>query len=175
MSDNAQITVGRVVRALFGTATVTLLVVAFAVGREPRVFAAAAACGTIWWVWDVLSEYVFEPLGGWIMDTIVGGGVGASDTSTRPSLDEVVTMLERYLERPTSRRLDLNAAIRLEEIYRVVKKDPAAAQRVVRIVRERYPDAPELQRFVGELEKPHLALDDDGVPPTGGDSPPRRL
>jgi hypothetical protein len=142
------------VRTLFGTATVALLIVAFGVGREPRLFAAAAACGTIWWTWDILAIHVFTPLGEWIADVILGGGVGASDASTRPSLDEVVAMLERHLERPTSRKLDINAAIRLEEIYRTVKKDPVAAQRVVALVRKRYPDAPELARFEGDREDP---------------------
>ena len=153
MTDEAPLTVGRVVRTMFGTATVVLLVAAFAFGREPRVFAAAAACGTIWWTWDILAMYVFRPLGEWVGDTIVGGGVGASDASTRPSLDEVIAMLERHIERPTSRKLDINAAVRLEEIYRTVKKDPDAARRVVRVVRERYPDAPELARFAAYEER----------------------
>jgi hypothetical protein len=147
MSEREQVTVGRIVRTLFGTATATLLVAAFALGGNPRVFAAAAACGTVWWAWDVLAVHVFAPVGEWITDVIVGGGVGASDASTRPSLDEVVEMLERHLERPTSRQLDINAAIRLEEIYRTVKQDPAASRRVVEVVRSRYPDAPELARF----------------------------
>jgi hypothetical protein len=137
----------------FGTATVALLVVAIGVRGEPRLFAAAAACGTVWWAWDLLALHVFGPVGEWVEDIILGGGVGASDASTRLSLDEVVTLLERHLERPTSRKVDLNAAIRLEEIYRTVKKDPAAARRVVQIVRERYPDAPELARFASGVDE----------------------
>ena len=147
MSTDPSITVGRIVRLVFGTATVALLVVAFVVSAEPRLFAAAAVCGTVWWAWDVLTAHVFEPIGEWVNGAIVGGGVGGSDPSTRPSLDEVVQMLERHLERPTSRKVDLNAAVRLEEIYRTVKQDPAAAARVIAVVRERYPDAPELARF----------------------------
>lgn len=159
MNADPPITVGRVVRLVFGTATVALLVAAFAVGAEPRLYAAAAVCGTIWWAWDVLAAHVFTPIGEWVNDVIVGGGAGASDRSTRPSLDEVVQMLERHLERPTSRKVDLNAAIRLEEIYRTVKRDPAAAARVIAVVRERYPDAPELARFA-------QSADADDVSPT---------
>ncbi len=143
----AEITIGRVVRLLFGTATVALLVFAFAVGRDPRLFAAAAVCGTIWWVWDLLTAHVFLPLGDWLTQTVVGGGLGEIDGSTRPGLDDLVRLLESHLEHGASQQVDINAAIRLEEIYRVVKKDPESARRVIDIVLRRYPDAAELDRF----------------------------
>jgi hypothetical protein len=144
VKESPPLTVGRVVRATFGTATITLLIAAFAVGGEPRLFGAAAACGTAWWAWDLLAVHVFGPFGDWVEDALLGGGIGVSDESMRLSLDELVAMLERHLAHPTSKQVDLNAAIRLEEIYRTVKKDPDAARRVVQIVRDRYPDAPEL-------------------------------
>lgn len=147
MSEGQEITVGRVVRLLFGTATVALLVFAFAVGQDPRLFAGAAVCGTIWWVWDVLTAQVLRPLGDWMLQTVVGGGLGETDGSIRPGLDDLVRLLESHLERGASQHVDVNAAIRLEEIYRTVKKDPDSARRVVEIVLCRYPDAPELKRF----------------------------
>ena len=147
MREAEEITVGRVIRLLFGTATVALLVFAFVVGRDPRLFAAAAVCGTIWWVWDLLTAHVFLPLGDWLTQTVVGGGLGEIDGSTRPGLDDLVRLLESHLEHGASQRVDINAAIRLEEIYRVVKKDPESARRVIQIVLRRYPDAPELARF----------------------------
>jgi len=165
MKEAQDITVGRVIRLLFGTATVALLVFAFAVGRDARLFAAAAVCGTVWWAWDLLSAHVFLPLGDWVMQTVVGGGLGETDTSARPGLDDLIRLLESHLEHGASRQVDINAAIRLEEIYRVVKKDPASARRVVGIVVQRYPDAPELERF--RLAEPAASTDDEVLrPPT---------
>ena len=159
MTRRSELTVSRVVRMVFGTATVVLLLVAFVVTPEPRVFAAAAASGAIWWSWDLLLEHVFEPLGDWIVRTVAGGGVGMSDPAARPTLDELVRLLESHLARGSSRQVDLNAAIRLEEIYRTVKRDPEEARRVITIVLERYPDAPELQPYRGAGD-----AEDEGTP-----------
>lgn len=147
MARDPAVTLSRLVRSVFGTATVVMLVLAFAVDREPRLFAAAAIFGTLWWSWDLLMKHVFEPLADWMLGTVVGGGLGPSDPTLRPTLDELIVLLERHLERPTSQKVDINAAIRLEEIYRTVRPDPAAARRVIATVRARYPDAPELARF----------------------------
>jgi hypothetical protein len=147
MTRDPVVSASRVVRAVLGTATVALLVLALALDRDPRLFAAAAIFGTIWWSWDLLMKHVFEPLADWALGTVVGSGLGPSDPSLRPTLDELVVLLERHLERPTSQKVDINAAIRLEEIYRTVRPDPAAARRVIATVQARYPDAPELQRF----------------------------
>ncbi len=147
MTRRSEVTVSRVVRAVFGTATVALVLAALLVGHEPRLFAAAAAFGAVWWSWDLLLEHVFQPLGDWIVGTVASGGVGMADHTTRPNLDELVRLLEAHLARGTSRQVDINAAIRLEEIYRTVKRDPDGARRVIALVLERYPDAPELERF----------------------------
>jgi hypothetical protein len=147
MTRDPVVSASRVVRVTLGTATVGLLLLAFAADREPRLFAAAAIFGTMWWSWDLLMKHVFEPLADWVLGTVVGSGLGPGDPSLRPTLDELVVLLERHLERPTSQKVDINAAIRLEEIYRIVRPDPAAARRVIATVRARYPDAPELRRF----------------------------
>lgn len=145
----------RIVRLVFGTATVALVIVAVAVRSEPRLYAAAAGCGAIWWAWDLLLEHVVHPLGGWITGTFMGGGLGVDDAATRPKLDDLVRLLERHIAQGTSRQVDINAAIRLEEIYRTVKKDPDRARAVIETMRARYPDAPELDRFASR--------DDDDV------------
>ena len=144
------LTASRIVRLVFGTATVALLIVAIAVRTEPRLFAAAAGCGAIWWAWDLLIEHVVEPLGGWITGTFMGGGVGVDDTASRPKLDDLIRLLESHIAHGTSRQVDINAAIRLEEIYRTVKKDPSRARAVIETMRARYPDAPELDRYVAD-------------------------
>jgi hypothetical protein len=66
---------------------------------------------------------------------------------TRLTLEDNIRLLERHLEHRTSQKVDINSAIRLEEIYRTVKKDPNRASRVIQTVLDRYPDAPELERF----------------------------
>lgn len=161
VTRRAEVTVSRIVRTVFGTATVALLLVALLVNREPRLFAAAAAFGAVWWSWDLLLEHVFQPLGDWIVGTMAAGGVGMSEPATRPNLDELVRLLEGHLARGSSRQVDINAAIRLEEIYRTVKRDPDGAQRVIALVLERYPDAAELERFRG------VAGGKDAPPPAG--------
>jgi hypothetical protein len=147
MSSDAPLTTTRVVRGIFATATFVFLGAALLVGDDPRLYAASAAFGTIWWVWDLLEEHVFRPVGLWITRRLLGGGIGAAPSNLRPDLDETIRLLESHLTRGASRRVDLNAAIRLEEIYRLVKRDPVRARRVIEIVRARYPDAPELKRY----------------------------
>ncbi len=91
-------------------------------------------------------EYVFVPTGDWIEQLFTGYSVGLPHRD-RLSLDELIRLLDSHLEQGASRQVDVNAAIRLEEIYRMVKKDPERARAVIAKVRERYPDAPELKRF----------------------------
>ena len=145
----------RVVRLIFGTATVVPLLAAILVRSDPRLFVASAACGTIWWVWDLLVEYVAAPLGYWVSTQLLGGGIGTLPPQARPNLEDVIRLLEGYLQRGASRKVDINAAIRLEEIYRTVKKDPARARAAIRLAKERYPDAPKLARY-------NLDGDDEG-------------
>ncbi len=82
---------------------------------------------------------------------IFTGGVHSERfDENRLSLDDTIRLLEGHIERGASRRVEINSAIRLEEIYRMVKKDPAAAGRVIERVRERYPDAVKLRRYDSE-------------------------
>lgn len=139
--------VTRVVRLIFATATIVLLLAAFLIRSEPRLFVASAVCGAIWWAWDLLMEYVAVPLGDWVSTQLLGGGIGTLPPQARPNLEEVIQLLEGHLRRGASRKVDINSAIRLEEIYRTVKKDPGRAREAIRLAKERYPDAPELARY----------------------------
>jgi hypothetical protein len=136
----------RVVRVVLGVATIALLIFAFGVRNSLQLWAIAAAVGTAWWASDLLTEYVFRPFGEWVTDVFMSGGVGVDDAASRPKLDDLIRLLEGHIARGTSQKVDINAAIRLEEIYRTVKKDPARAKAVMEIVRTRYPNAPELMR-----------------------------
>jgi len=139
--------VSTAVRGILGTATVGLLVVALLVRDDPRWFALSGTCGMLWWGWDLLMEYVVTPMGDWIMSVITGGALDSPPPGVRPNLADTVKFLEGHLERGASPRVEMNAAIRLEEIFRTVKQDPERARRVVETILERYPDAPKLKRM----------------------------
>ena len=103
--------------------------------------------GLAWWVWDILLDYVFLPFSDWFFGLLTGQHVGESMNDLRPSMDDTIRLLESHLEHDASEQVCVNAAIRLEEIYRTVKKDSKRAQQVVESVREQYPEAPEWERF----------------------------
>jgi hypothetical protein len=105
------------VRGIFGTATIAFAGIGFVVREDPRWFVASGMCGIVWWSWDLLLEYVFEPMGDWLSDQLVGGGVMGSSAGMRPNMEETIALLESHLRRGASRKVDINAAIRLEEIY----------------------------------------------------------
>ncbi len=50
-----------------------------------------------------------------------------SGTPHRPTLDDTIRLLESHLSQGASRSVEIQAAIRLEEIYRTVKQDPGGA------------------------------------------------
>jgi hypothetical protein len=151
------------VRRIFGTATIAFAGVGFAVGDDPRWFVASGMCGVLWWSWDLLLDYVFTPVGDWISSQLIGGGLMGSSAGMRPNLEEMIGLLEGHLWRGTSRKVDISAAVRLEEIYRTVKQDPSRARAVIRIVRERYPDAPELARYATDEAGDDIVLPGEGV------------
>ncbi len=135
------------VRGIFGSATVLTFLVALLVREDPRWFVISGACATIWWAWDLLMEYVFIPTGDWFVSILSGGALTSPPPGARPTMEDTIRLLESHLEHGASRKVDINAALRLEEIYRTVKQDPERARRVVEIVLERYPDAEELADF----------------------------
>ncbi|UCD22987.1 MAG: hypothetical protein JSW51_07900 [Gemmatimonadota bacterium] len=145
--QSQQVRVSTAVRGILGTATVVLLLVALLVRDDPRWFVLSGTCGMLWWGWDLLMEHVVTPVGDWLMSVITGGALDSPPPGARPNLEETIEYLEGHLERGASPRVEMNAAIRLEEIYRTVKQDPERARRVVDTILERYPDAPKLKRL----------------------------
>lgn len=142
----SEIRVSTVVRGVFGTATIGSLLLAV-LTADSRWYAISAACGLVWWAWDLLLEHFILPVGDWFMGVVTGGVADPRASQNRLTLDDTVRLLENHLKRHTAPKVDINAAIRLEEIYRTVKKDPERARQVIAVVLERYPDAPELERF----------------------------
>ena len=154
----SSLSLSAIVRRAFGLATLVLAGAGLVFDGNTQLFVVAGACATLWWAWDVLVEFVFEPIEDFAHHLLQGGVTENDPSVSRPSIDDTVRLLENHLANPTSARVDINAAIRLEEIYRTAKQDPARAQEVIRTVRERYPDAPELQRF-GDTEDGFTGLE----------------
>ena len=153
MSSHDGISASSIVRGVFATGTVTFFVVGLVVHDDPRWFAAAGALGLLWWAWDILLEYVFLPLGDWFFGLLTGYNVGEPLGELRPAIDDTIRLLESHLEHGASEQVCVNAAIRLEEIYRTVKKDAERARRVILTVKEQFPDAPEWERFDGVMDR----------------------
>jgi hypothetical protein len=135
-----------VVRAALAVATVGFGVLGLALGA-PRFLAAAGVLGIIWTAWDVMWDRVLGPAADWITRVLTEGLSEGPPADTRPTLDDTIRLLESHLARDAARSVHLQAAIRLEAIYRTVRKDPARAREVIAAIRARYPDAPELARF----------------------------
>lgn len=136
-----------VVRGFMAAATVVFGGVALLVG-DPRWFAASGAFGLMWVGWDFLSGQLFGPLGDWL-SSLWAGGVGADRDAVnlRPTLDDTVRLLESHLRPGVARSVVVQAAIRLEEIYRTIKDDPVKAREVIARAKELVPDAEELSRY----------------------------
>jgi hypothetical protein len=143
----SQIRVATAVRGILGTATLVTFLVGVLTRDDPRWFVVSGTCALIWWGWDLLMEHVLVPLGDWLLSVLTGGELNSPPPGARPTLEETIQFLEGHLERGASPRVEINAAIRLEEIYRTVKRDPERARRVVDLVLGRYPKAPKLKRF----------------------------
>jgi hypothetical protein len=131
-----------VVRGLFAAATIVFGGLGL-VTRDGRLLMAAGAFGILWTLWDVLWNRIIGPGAAWAFRTLTEGTGGAAP-NIRPTLDDTIRLLESHLARPASRSVHVQAALRLEEIYRTIRKDPTRARAVLDAARARYPDAPEL-------------------------------
>jgi hypothetical protein len=135
---------GVVIRAVFAAGTVLFLLLGLLL-RSARLLGAGGALGVIWTVWDVLWDRVLGPGGGWAA-RVLTEGVGETPAATRPTLDDTIRLLESHLAHGADRHVEIQAAIRLEEIYRTIRKDPERARDVLAAIRRKYPDAEELRR-----------------------------
>jgi len=131
-------------RMLLGTATIVTALLGLA--GDARWFAMSGALGVAWWAWDWLFENVVGPLG----SLFTGALTGTADVEEPPdlSLDDTVRLLEDNLvAEGVTRHVQIQSALRLAEIYRLNKKDPAKADQVIRQVKAKWPDAKELEVF----------------------------
>jgi len=131
-----------IIRGVFATATIVFGGLGLVI-RDGRLLIAAGTFGLLWTVWDVLWDRVIGPGTEWGFRALTEG-VGSAPPNIRPTLDDTIRLLESHLARDTSRSVHIQAALRLEEIYRTIRKDPGSARAVLVAARARYPDAPEL-------------------------------
>ena len=136
---------GRVVRFAFASATIVFGLLGLALG-ERGLLVAAGAFGLLWTAWDVIWQRVLAPFGQWAANLLTEG-VGGPPANTRPTIDDTIRLLESHLTHGASRSVEIQSAIRLEEVYRTVRKNPVKARDAVRRITAKYPDAPELERF----------------------------
>jgi len=131
-----------IVRGVLATATVVFGGLGLVL-REGRVLVAAGMCGVLWTVWDVLWNRVIGPGTDWGFRALTEG-TGGPAPNIRPTIDDTIRLLESHLARDASRSVHIQSALRLEEIYRTLRKDRARARAVIAAAQQRYPDAPEL-------------------------------
>jgi hypothetical protein len=153
------ISVTRIGRTIFGSATIGSGLVALLLRDDARWFAAAGVFGLLWWSWDLLLDHVFVPLGEWMAQVFTSGVAQGAAPNVRPTLEDTIRLLEGHIRKRASRQVEINAAVRLEEIYRTVKRDPERARDVIARVRERYPDARELERYRSDESGGHVEAD----------------
>jgi hypothetical protein len=148
MSGQGNFQPGAVVRWALGVATLTFLVAGL-MGKSSSALVASGAFGTMWWAWDLINDNVFRPLADW-MSGLLSGDVLADDDSDPLTLDETAELLEHRLRPGVAPHIVIQAALRLEEIYRIDKHDPAKARAVIARARELVGDAPQLKRYDAE-------------------------
>jgi hypothetical protein len=147
MSGRGDFQPGAVVRWALGAATLTFLVAGLLV-KSSSALVASGAFGTMWWAWDLINDNVFTPLADW-MSRVLAGDVLAGDDSDPLTLDQTAKLLEHRLKPGVAPHIVIQAALRLEEIYRMDKRDPAKARAVIVRARELVGDVPQLKRYDG--------------------------
>ena len=141
-----------IVRTVFATAAVVFGGLGLVL-REGRLLVAAGLCGILWTVWDVLWTRIIGPGTEWGFRALTEGA-GGPPPNIRPTIDDTIRLLESHLARDASRAVHIQSALRLEEIYRTIRKDPARARAVLDAARRRYPDAAELAARLEVYEPP---------------------
>lgn len=132
----------RIGRFTFAAATLISVLLGLTVDR--RWLAASAAFGTLWWLWDLVWDDVLGPFGAWCT-ALLTGSLGVQDGPALTT-DDTIRLLEDHLQGDgVPRHVQIQSAIRLEELYRLAKKDPDRAADVIRKARGRWPDSPELE------------------------------
>ena len=121
---------------------------------------AAASCGfgTFWWFSDFFGSRIFRPFGGLVLQ-VFRGGPGRPVLDQRTIHDAMSELEIQVLDQATSREVQIQAALRLSDLYRVINQDEVRAEAVMNLVRGRFPDAVELTKI------PRMHADKHGSAP----------
>ena len=137
--------VSGIVRFGLAVGTIAFAVIGTALGKDARWYAASGLLGTIWWLWDFLTEHVFEPMAASFSRMFFEGADLPAARKTNP-LDTIM-LLEKRLEQPVSEETDVQAALRLADLCRVMNDDPVRARAIVEMMKGRYPGNAALARY----------------------------
>ena len=106
-------------------------------------YAASGLMGTMWWLWDFFVEWLFAPIGAALARLFLEGG----DMPPKRDPEDTAQWLEARLEQTVTRQSDIQAALRLADLYRVMHDDPVRARAVVEMMKTRYPRDADLARY----------------------------
>lgn len=132
-----------VVRGIFGVALAiaTAAFIWLSVSAGAVNWRAGALIGALWVAWGIVADVVhtvLEPLGGFLIDVLSGGGRAVT-------VDEEAAMLEHEIEQPIEPEREILKGIRLAEIYRVHRHNKPLADALLDRLLAKYPDSRELQ------------------------------
>ncbi len=130
-----------VIRAFLGIATWGSLALAL-LTKDLRWFVASGAFGTTWWTLDMLIKWLLAPLGDFFA-RFFRGDLDLPPANIRPTADETVRFLEHHIEQNAGREVQIQAALRLADIYRALYRDGDRARAMLELVKSRFPDAEE--------------------------------
>ncbi|MGH7567896.1 MAG: hypothetical protein ACREL9_02840 [Gemmatimonadales bacterium] len=131
-----------VVRGIFGVALAiaTAAFVWSSVSAGALNWRAGALILALWVAWGIVADVVhtvLEPLGGFLIDVLSGGGRAIT-------VDEEATMLEHDIAQPIEPEREILKGIRLAEIYRVHRHNKPLADALLDRLLTKYPNAREL-------------------------------
>ena len=132
------ITGGGVVHAGLASATLVFAAIGFLTG-DTRFYLASGLTGTMWWLWDWVVDTVFAPISDFVFAALEGD-LDLPLADDRMTADDTICLLESRFERAVSYEADYQVAMRLADLYRAVRKDPARVKWVFAVMRQRYPD-----------------------------------
>lgn len=140
-------TTGRILGAATLVAVVALLGVLLATGHVE--WQLVTLIGVLWAAWGFVAGLfgqLIEPTGRFLVNQFTGNipMPGADYT-----IDEQTARLEHLLTQGLRRHHEILIGVRLAEIYRTHQRDHAKSDALLARLRDKYPDAPELETHDG--------------------------